>query len=92
MQHALDRGHLLAALVGGAGGHHRLLVPAEPAGDLRQRLGLALKRHHVLVCGHLAPRIEATTGYCARWRARRIITQTATAPNWWSSPSDSGAA
>ena len=43
----------LAALGGGAARHHRLLVPAQPAGHLRQRLGFARMRHQIDIGGHL---------------------------------------
>lgn len=70
MEHALERRHLLGPLLGGTARHHRLLVPGEPAHDLRQRLGLALIVHQFGegdVGAHSVPfRIEPTRGYSAR--------------------------
>src|SRR5690606_29412681 len=82
MQHALDRGHLPGPLVGRTRGPHRLLAPAQPAGQLRKRTGPDQEGHEVPERAHLAPRMDWTTGYCTRCRARRIRTQTATAPSW----------
>ena len=69
MQHTLDGGHFLAALIRRPARHHRLLVPGQAPGDLGQRLGLALIVHQRLECGplHAVPsRIDPATGYCAR--------------------------
>ncbi len=65
VQNGLHRGHLFAALLGRAAGHHRLLIPGQAPGDLRQRLGLVLVGHQGRkgIGEHgQPPRIEVATG------------------------------
>ena len=70
VQHRLHRGHLFGPLFGGAPGHHGFLIPGEPFGHGRQRLGLALERQQ------LRHRGLAAIGRDRRGSGHRIVPRT----------------
>jgi len=63
MKHAFHCRHLLATLRGGPAWHDGLLIPAQSACDLCQRLGFALERHQLIKSTHQdLPRTDVGMG------------------------------
>ena len=62
VQNPLQRRHLVTALIGSAAWHHGFLIPAQPPGNLAQRLGVALIGHQVVKRCHVGLRIICWVG------------------------------